>query len=306
MSPGRHTTSTDIALQILAETTRGLTVNTFAGLGDIFRDRTIARWVVGVICGLWLLFALTAGVYIKAGPIIFLGRLINFGTILPLLLFPSIVALFLLLAILASFEKLRDTESTIERMVREAREPELDVHNTGSASEQQAKTFDILEVIESNLKQLIDYYIINKAQATTSFRSSIVAIGMGFATITLGIWLAYANVGNNTAAYISVLAGVVLQFIGGAFFFLYNKSLIQLNFFFARLALMQDTMLGIRLAESIPAGKEKHQILEKLIFAIVQRNAIVPDYLSTGKAESSSKRRNAKAKSEEEPADSRR
>jgi len=187
----------------------------------------------------------------------------------------------MLLAVLASLGKTRDTETALQRFLRETRESSRNSQDLGAIPEQQTKVFDILEVIQSNLDQLIDYYIINKAQATTSFRSSIIAISIGFATIIVGVWLAYANVGGNTAAYISVLAGVLLQFIGGAFFFLYNKSLIQLNFFFARLALMQDTMLGIRLADSIPDGKEKRQILEKVMFAIVQRNVIVPNYLST-------------------------
>ncbi len=230
----------------------------------------------------------------------FFGRSMNFETILPLLLIPSFFAGFLLLAVLASLEKVRD--STLQRLLRETREANYNVQDIGPLQEQQAKAFDILEVIQSNLDQLIDYYIINKAQATTSFRSSIIAISTGFATIIAGVWLAYAHVGDNTAAYISVLAGIVLQFIGGAFFFLYTKSLIQLNFFFARLALMQDTMLGIRLADSIPDGKEKHHILEKLIFAIVQRNAIAPDYLNAEKPKAARTPRTFKAKPAEQTA----
>jgi hypothetical protein len=296
MSAGRFTTSTDIVLQVLAETTGGLTMSAFSGFGDLFRDRPTARWVVGILSSFWLIFALVAGVYIKAGPIMFFGRSMNFETILPLLLVPSVFAGFLLLAVLASFENVRDRESKLQRLLRETREAGQNFQDIGSLEEQKAKAFDILEVIQSNLDQLIDYYIINKAQATTSFRSSIIAISIGFATIIIGVWLAYAHVGDNTAAYISVLAGIVLQFIGGAFFFLYTKSLIQLNFFFARLALMQDTMLGIRLADSIPDGKERHHILERLIFAIVQRNAIAPDYLSAEKPKASLKPRITKAR----------
>ncbi|MEA3536629.1 TRADD-N-associated membrane domain-containing protein [Rhizobium sp. CC-YZS058] len=296
MSSGRLTPSTEIVLQLLAETTGGLTASAFSGFGNLFRDRPIARWVVGILSGLWLVFALVTGVYVKAGPIMFIGRPMNFETILPLLLFPSVVAIFLLLAVLASLEKVKDGEIKLERLLRESREASQNFQDIGPLEEQKAKVFDILDVIQSNLDQLIDYYIINKAQATTSFRSSIIAISIGFATIIIGVWLAYAQAGDNTAAYISVLAGIVLQFIGGAFFFLYSKSLIQLNFFFARLALMQDTMLGIRLADSIPEGKDKHQILERLIFAIVQRNAIAPDYLSADKPRAPRTPRTNKAK----------
>lgn len=277
MSPGRYVISTDLALRVLAETTSGLTVNIFSGLGDLFRDRPLARWVVGILSSLWLVIALVVGVYAKAGPIVILERPLSLETILPLLVAPSFVAGFMLLAILVSLGKASDNETLLNRLLRDTREPGHKSQDTSPSPEQQTKVFDILSVIESNLDQLIDYYIINKAQANTSFRASIISISVGFLTIIVGVWLAYASGGDKTAAYISVAAGIMLQFIGGTFFFLYNKSLIQLNFFFARLALMQDTMLGIRLADSIPDGKEKRNILEKLIFAIVQRNVAVPN-----------------------------
>ncbi len=128
------------------------------------------------------------------------------------------------------------------------------------------RPYDVMEGIQSNLGQLIEYYVINKGQAKSSFRASTTSIAVGFLTIIGGIWLSYAGkLSDNSAVYISVIAGVILQFIGAAYFYLYNRSLIQLNFFFNRLALMQDTLLAIRLTDSIPEGDAKHKVLEKLI-----------------------------------------
>ncbi|MBM3092230.1 hypothetical protein GFB56_15600 [Ensifer sp. T173] len=148
------------------------------------------------------------------------------------------------------------------------------------AAKQEHKPYDIIEGIQSNLGHLLEYYIINKGQAKSSFRASTTSIAVGFLTIIGGIWLSYAGrLSDNSAVYISVLAGVILQFIGAAYFYLYNRSLVQLNFFFNRLALMQDTLLAIRLTESIPEGEAKHKVLEKLVFTIATRDPKTPQYV---------------------------
>jgi hypothetical protein len=71
----------------------------------------------------------------------------------------------------------------------------------------------------------------------------------------------------------------MLQFIGGAYYYLYNKSLIQLNFFFARLTVMQDTMLSIKLCDQITEVPVKIKILEHSIFEIITRDASIRKYL---------------------------
>ncbi|RWM94050.1 MAG: hypothetical protein EOR86_17845 [Mesorhizobium sp.] len=137
----------------------------------------------------------------------------------------------------------------------------------------------MLEDINRDLAQLIEYYAINKSQAKSSFRMSVAAIITGFITIISGVWLSYSgNLPNQNPLYISVLAGVILEFIGGAYFYLYNRSLVQLNFFFSRLALMQDTMLAITLTENLPEGPLRHRAVDHLISVIASRDAkILPE-----------------------------
>ena len=76
-------------------------------------------------------------------------------------------------------------------------------------------------------------------------------------------------------------AGVILQFIGGAYFYLYNRSLIQLNFFFSRLAQMQDTLLAIHLTESLPDAKDKTKAIDRLITIVAERSTTAPAYLTS-------------------------
>jgi hypothetical protein len=66
----------------------------------------------------------------------------------------------------------------------------------------------------------------------------------------------------------------MLQFIGGAYFYLYNKSLEQLNYFFARLTTMQDTMLSIKLCEQMKPTEKYQAVLEHLILTIMERDRL--------------------------------
>lgn len=106
---------------------------------------------------------------------------------------------------------------------------------------------DVMDTIQLNLNQLSEYYAINKSQARSSFRFSVFAVVTGFITLIIGIWIFYFKEDKNIEmAIISGIAGSLSQFIGGAYFFLYRKSLEQLNFFFNQLVKMQDTMLSVQ------------------------------------------------------------
>src|SRR5262249_36326180 len=78
---------------------------------------------------------------------------------------------------------------------------------------------DIFDTIQLNLNQLSEYYTINKSQARNSFRASVTAIIIGFITIIVGIWFFYfSEHPNQNLTYMSVIGGVLVQFIGGALF----------------------------------------------------------------------------------------
>ncbi|WP_412066387.1 TRADD-N-associated membrane domain-containing protein [Rhizobium sp. SYY.PMSO] len=164
--------------------------------------------------------------------------------------------------------------------VRRAHKEEVIGPPTQEAQEQTVVEEDIITGIRGNLGHLIEYYKMNKSQARNSFNASLYSIIAGFVTLVIGgIW-AYTAERNDLTAYLVPFAGVILQFIGGGYFYLYNRSLIQLNFFFSRLAQMQDTLLAIHLTETIPDGDDKNRALERLIFVVAERSTTAPAYLS--------------------------
>jgi hypothetical protein len=88
----------------------------------------------------------------------------------------------------------------------------------------------------------IDGYVAQtRLQADLSFRLCKNVAIVGFGLITIGIFLGitsrYLGINGIDAAYLSSLAGVITEFISGVFFYLYNRTLQQLNLF-------HDKMLG--------------------------------------------------------------
>lgn len=137
---------------------------------------------------------------------------------------------------------------------------------------------DILDTIQLSLNQLNEYYTINKSQARNSFTFSVFAIVVGLATLVGGIWIFYFGESPRVdLAAITSIAGVLSQFIGGAYFYLYRRSQEQLNFFFEQLVKMQDTMLSVKLCEQVQPAERQVELREKIILTLLQRSSAALD-----------------------------
>ncbi|SKB57850.1 hypothetical protein SAMN05660477_00005 [Soonwooa buanensis] len=132
--------------------------------------------------------------------------------------------------------------------------------------------YDIFNTIQLSLNQLNEYYTINKNQAKSSFRISLISIIIGFVTIVTGIWFYYFEISSIELSFLTGISGLLLEFIGGAYFFVYKKSLEQVNFFFAQLIKVQDTMLAINLAENIEILDKKNEMTEKIVISLLERS----------------------------------
>jgi uncharacterized membrane protein YidH (DUF202 family) len=164
-------------------------------------------------------------------------------------------------------ERLREERNTIQERLSDA-----------------PKSADVIDTIQLNLNQLSEYYVINKSQARTSFGFSVFAIVSGLVTIIAGIWIFYLQEKPNLQlTAITSIAGVLAEFIGAAYFYLYRKSLEQLNFFFLQLVRMQDTMLSVRLCEEVVPEDNQMQLRATIILTLLQRssqNITVPQVIS--------------------------
>jgi hypothetical protein len=131
---------------------------------------------------------------------------------------------------------------------------------------------NIFSQVQLNLNQLQEYYIINTSQAKNSFYYSVYAIIIGLGVIVISIALYYFDTFKNiTLTTVSTISGILIQFIGGAYFVMYKKSISQLNFFYIQLLKTQDIMLAINIAETFDDTVKKVELKEKIAISLLDK-----------------------------------
>jgi len=121
-----------------------------------------------------------------------------------------------------------------------------------------------------DLENLERYYKVNQQHLQWSFWSSLAALGVGLGAVLAGIWITL-NGNSSIASHLTTIGGVLTQFIGAGFFFLYSKNLKQLNVFYEKLVKLQDTIYAIGLVGHLPEGR-RASTLETIIAMLVTRN----------------------------------
>ena len=110
---------------------------------------------------------------------------------------------------------------------------------------------------DKTLEQLDQYYELNLTHLCLSFWASLGALAIGLIALLAGIALMY--VGEvELSGTLSIVGGVLSQFIGVGFFYLYSRNLNQLNVFYEKLIKHKDTLYAISLAREVEgSGKSK-------------------------------------------------
>ena len=72
---------------------------------------------------------------------------------------------------------------------------------------------------------------------------------------------------------IASIAGLLGQFVGGYCFYLYNKSMQHVTNYFGRLSRIQDTMLAVRLSQSIEDSSLKNQMITRVVETLLSRSS---------------------------------
>jgi hypothetical protein len=110
-------------------------------------------------------------------------------------------------------------------------------------------------VLLINLAALEQYIAQTRIQAQQSFGLSRVIAVAGFTVLVVGVGFGiYSNLagkGSLDAAYLAAIAGTISQFISGIFFYLYNRTLQQLNRFHDRLIASQNMAVAFLASEAV-------------------------------------------------------
>ncbi len=151
---------------------------------------------------------------------------------------------------------------------------------------------DVIDTIRLGLNQLNEYYVINKGQAKRSFAFSLFAIVVGLITIVFGVGgFLLQQTSNIQIGSILIISGTLLEFIGGAYFFLYRKSVDQMNLYFIQLAKMQDTMLVVKLTQDMSNQERQLDLKEKIVLGLLERSSKVVEDLTTSNKRETTKRK---------------
>ncbi|GAB4260939.1 MAG: hypothetical protein Kow0065_11360 [Methylomicrobium sp.] len=120
------------------------------------------------------------------------------------------------------------------------------------------------------IQKLQRYYEINLNHARWSFWASLVSVAAGMITLLIGVFMLYTKE-SLEAGITATVAGVVSEFISATFFYLYNKNLRQLNFFYEKLIKFQDTYWAMGLVSHLPQEKQP-EMWETIITNLIMRN----------------------------------
>ena len=125
-----------------------------------------------------------------------------------------------------------------------------------------------------NTYALEEYVAMTRLQAEQSFRLSKIASVIGFGLLIIGIVLGiYSNLSGGSildAAYLTSIAGILTEFIAGVFFYLYNRTLQQLNLFHDKMIASQHvatSLMANSLIESEIKRDESKADLSKFLMS---------------------------------------
>ncbi|MDN3356830.1 hypothetical protein [Actinomadura sp. DC4] len=126
---------------------------------------------------------------------------------------------------------------------------------------------NIQQVAASQLALSNSYYQSALSQASRSFMAAIVSAGVGLLFFVSSVVFAMVS-RNVSAAYISALAGGIVEVISGLNFWLFGRTASQLDTFHVRLEKMQRYLLANSVCTSLPE-ENRAQVIADLVKSMV-------------------------------------
>ena len=85
------------------------------------------------------------------------------------------------------------------------------------------KSDDVIDLMLKNVRELREYYIISKRQATNAFSASLIVCFLGFIVYIAGI--AVFVISGENALLLTTISGTIVNVISGLFFLLYRYAI---------------------------------------------------------------------------------
>ena len=125
-----------------------------------------------------------------------------------------------------------------------------------------------------------EYVALTRLQAVESFKLTKYVAVIGFILIASGIILGigtslWGSIGLN-AAYLASLAGILTEFISGVFFYIYNRTLQQMNLFHDKMLTSKKVSMSF-LANSITGDDKKREETQAELSKMLMSSSIKKD-----------------------------
>ncbi len=132
---------------------------------------------------------------------------------------------------------------------------------------------DALELIKVNLANINEYYIWSQKQAKSAFNTAIATCGVGFLLVVAAVLIPIVKQDfNSTISFISFLGGAITEVIGGTIFFVYRKSLTQLNYYHKALHEDQRFLSSVNLINKFHDKNMGDEMLKEIIQSAIDIN----------------------------------
>ncbi len=169
------------------------------------------------------------------------------------------------------------SELTFRQEVRSARNAQKEIEGQLSGVD----SHQVVLVLRYSREVLKEYYALGMDQAQRSYRYALIAMWLGFVVLLIGVgdqlgWLAAAfpelgsaKEGKVSSSELVLLTGAVMEFIAGAFLWVYRTSLEQLIYFYRRQYSLHKTLLAERLARGMTQKNDEaslaiiHKLMEE-------------------------------------------
>lgn len=136
-------------------------------------------------------------------------------------------------------------------------------------------------LVSINVENLREYYLLVKKHTSYSYRVSLAAGALGFLLICGALMASYVRGQLTSITYIGTGAGLVVEFISGIFFYLYNKTVRQLKGYHDSLLDVQNILLALKLIESVSKEDARSPMLQHMISFLMTRRGLSPESLAT-------------------------
>ena len=166
-------------------------------------------------------------------------------------------ALAVILGMIGAMFSVKHTASSIEKTAdgdaKEAKE---------AAQKVQEGNKDIISLMLNNMSELREYYVINKRQANRVFNATLTACVMGGIIFIIGSIVAFW--GGQKVSFYTTISGCVVELISGLFFWLYKRTIDQLNLYHERLGSTEKYLTAVQLVDKM-SEQEKDSMYRYII-----------------------------------------